>query len=95
MSIMSVALEVTLAALLAGCLFYCWRLDRKLSALRTSEANMRAAAAELTRSIAQAEGAIKAMRASVQDESRTPPASVSAVSGASARGVLARRGARQ
>lgn len=63
MSPVSVALEVMLAVLLVACLFYCWRLERKLNALRSGELGIRAAAAELNRAVAQAEAAIKALKA--------------------------------
>lgn len=64
------ALEIALAVLLVACLFYCWRLDRKLSALRKGEAGLRAAAAELTQAVTQAESAIKTLRAVAQESHR-------------------------
>lgn len=67
---MSVILEITLALLLVACLFYCWRLDRKLSALRNGEAGIRAAAAELNAAVMQADLAIKSLRAAAQESSR-------------------------
>jgi hypothetical protein len=67
---MSFALELLLATLLAGCLFYCWRLDRKLTALRDNEAGIRAAAAELNRAIGKAEVTIKALRAESKEPAR-------------------------
>jgi hypothetical protein len=67
MSPISIALEIMLAVLLIACLFYCWRLERKLNALRTGEQGMRAAAAELNRAVVQAEMAIKALKAATPD----------------------------
>jgi hypothetical protein len=93
MSLMSIALELLLATLLAGCLFYCWRLDRKLSALRNSEAGIRAAAAELNRAIAQAEIAIKGLRAQAQEPIREARARIEVASEPVVRPV-ARRGLR-
>ncbi|MBI1252297.1 MAG: hypothetical protein GC189_12595 [Alphaproteobacteria bacterium] len=62
MSPMSMALEGVLALLLAACLFYCWRLDQKLSALRNGQDGIRAAAAELNLAVTQANDAVKALR---------------------------------
>lgn len=70
MSPMSIALEVILAILLIACLFYCWRLDRKLSALRNSEQGLRAAAADLNKAIQQAEISIKSLRLAAQENAR-------------------------
>jgi hypothetical protein len=67
---MSTILEVTLAVLLLACLFYCWRLDRKLSALRNSEQGIRTAAAELNAAVLQADAAIKALRVVAQESGR-------------------------
>jgi hypothetical protein len=64
------ALEGMLAILLAACLFYFWRLDRKLSALRNGQDGVRAAASELAQATAQAEAAVRAMRAASQDAGR-------------------------
>ncbi len=64
------ALEGMLAVLLAACLFYFWRLDRKLSALRNGQDGVRAAAAELAQATAQAEMAVRAMRTTAQDAGR-------------------------
>ena len=48
MSPITLVLESALGILLAACLFYCWRLDRKLSALRNGQDGIRAAARRVT-----------------------------------------------
>jgi hypothetical protein len=70
MSPITMILEGLLAVLLAACLFYFWRLDRKLAALRTGQDGVRAAAAELAQATAQAEAAVRSMRASAQEAGR-------------------------
>lgn len=70
MSPITLSLEIVLALMLAACLFYFWRLDRKLSALRNGQDGIRAAAAELVQATAQAEGAVRAMRLSAQEAGR-------------------------
>jgi len=70
MSPITLSIEIVLAVLLAACLFYFWRLDRKLSALRTGQDGVRAAAAELAQATAQAEAAVRAMRVGAQEAGR-------------------------
>lgn len=70
MSPMTMALEGLLALLLAACLLYCWRLDRKLAALRTGQDGVREAAGELLQAVAQAENAVRTLRATAQDAGR-------------------------
>lgn len=70
MSPISLMLEGALAVLLAACLFYCWRLDRKLSALRSGQDGIRAAARELTQATAQAEAAVRALRVTADEAGR-------------------------
>jgi len=70
MSPITMILEGLLAVLLAACLFYFWRLDQKLAALRTGQDGVRAAAAELAQATAQAETAVRSMRASAQEAGR-------------------------
>lgn len=70
MNPLTFALEGMLAILLAACLFYFWRLDRKLSALRSGQDGVLAAAAELAQATAQAETAVRALRATAQDAGR-------------------------
>ena len=70
MSPMTLALEIVLGVLMAACLFYCWRLDRKLSALRSGQDGIREAARELLESVSAAEAAIKNLRATAQDSGR-------------------------
>ncbi len=70
MSPVTLGLEITLAILLAACLFYCWRLDRKLSALRTGQDGIREAARELVESVASAESAVRTMRQTAHEAGR-------------------------
>lgn len=70
MSPMTLILESALAVLLAACLFYCWRLDRKLSALRTGQDGIREAARELMESVTAAEMAIRNLRAASNEAGR-------------------------
>jgi hypothetical protein len=70
MSPITLTLESLLAVLLAACLYYFWRLDRKLSALRTGQDGVRAAAEELAQATASAEAAVRTMRASAADAGR-------------------------
>lgn len=63
-------LEIVLALMLGACLFFFWRLDRKLTALRNGQDGVRAAAADLMQASAQAEAAVRAMRATAQDAGR-------------------------
>jgi hypothetical protein len=70
MSPITLGIEVVLALMLAMCLFYFWRLDRKLSALRTGQDGIRAAAAELVQATQQAESAVRNLRATAQETGR-------------------------
>ncbi|MGE0830516.1 MAG: DUF6468 domain-containing protein [Hyphomonadaceae bacterium] len=70
MSPMTIALEGLLALLMAACLFYCWRLERKLKALRDGQDGIRDAAAELVQAVTQADNAVRAMRVTAQEAGR-------------------------
>ncbi len=70
MSPISLVIELVLAVMLAACLFYFWRLDRKLAALRTGQDGIRAAAAELVEATQRAEIAVRTLRATAQDAGR-------------------------
>jgi Domain of unknown function (DUF6468) len=70
MSPISFALEGLLALLLCACLVFFFRLERKLAALRSGQDGLRAAAAELAQATAQAEAAVRAMRATAMDAGR-------------------------
>lgn len=70
MSPVTLVIESVLAIMLAACLFYFWRLDQKLTALRTGQDGALRAAAELAQATAQAEAAVRAMRATAQDAGR-------------------------
>jgi hypothetical protein len=70
MSPIALMLEIVLAVMLGACLFYFWRLDRKLTALRNGQDGVRAAATELMQATAQAEAAVRALRLTAQDSAR-------------------------
>jgi hypothetical protein len=70
MSPIAFAIEIVLALMLAACLFYFWRLDRKLNALRTGQDGALRAATELAQATAQAEAAVRSMRATALDAGR-------------------------
>lgn len=70
MSPIQLVLEGVLALMLAVCLFFFWRLDRKLAALRSGQDGVREAAVELVQATAQAEAAVKAMRMSALEAGR-------------------------
>jgi hypothetical protein len=70
MSPIAFAIEIVLALMLAVCLVYFWRLDRKLQALRSGQDGALAAAAELAQATAQAEAAVRALRATAQETGR-------------------------
>src|SRR6185436_19263810 len=64
------AIEIVLALMLGACLFYFWRLDRSLQALRSGQDGALKAAAELANATAQAEAAVRALRVTAQDTGR-------------------------
>ncbi|MBX3430205.1 MAG: hypothetical protein KF779_11555 [Hyphomonadaceae bacterium] len=70
MSPITLVLEGLLAVMLAVCLFFFWRLDRKLQALRNGQDGALRAAAELAQATSQAEAAVRAMRLTAQDAGR-------------------------
>lgn len=70
MSPITLALEIVLALMLGACLFFFWRLDRKLAALRTGQDGVRAAASELMQATAQAEAAVRSLRVTAQESGR-------------------------
>lgn len=70
MSPITLVLEGILAVMLAACLFYFWRLDQKLGALRSGQDGALRAAAELAQATGQAEAAVRAMRSTAQDAGR-------------------------
>lgn len=70
MSPVALVLEGVLAIMLAACLFYFWRLDRKLNALRTGQDGIRAAAAELVQATTQAEAAIRTLKITAAEAGR-------------------------
>jgi hypothetical protein len=70
MSPVALTLEIVLAVMLAACLFYFWRLDQKLAALRNGQDGVRAAASELAQATTQAEAAVRALRLTAQESGR-------------------------
>jgi hypothetical protein len=70
MSPITLTIEALLAIMLAACLFYFWRLDRKLTALRSGQDGIRAAAAELVQATLQAENAVRTLRLTAAEAGR-------------------------
>jgi hypothetical protein len=70
MSPITLAIEIVLVLMLGVCLFFFWRLDRKLAALRSGQDGALKAAAELAQATAQAEAAVRSMRTTAQDAGR-------------------------
>jgi hypothetical protein len=70
MSPITLTLEIALALMLGACLFFFWRLDRKLAALRSGQDGVRAAASELMQATAQAEAAVRSLRVAAQESGR-------------------------
>ena len=70
MSPITLVVDLMLAALLAACLFFFWRLDRKLLALRTGQDGVLKAAADLAQATAQAEAAVRSLRLTAQEAGR-------------------------
>jgi hypothetical protein len=70
MSPLTLGLEGLLAVLLAACLFYCWRLERKLTAFRNGQDGIRVAARELLESVAAAEEAVRSLKQTAQEAGR-------------------------
>lgn len=66
----SLVMEAVLAVMLAACLFYFWRLDRKLAALRTGQDGIRSAAADLVNATVAAEAAVKSLRLTAHEAGR-------------------------
>lgn len=70
MSPIALTLEGVLALMLSACLYFFWRLDKKLGALRSGQDGIRAAAAELAQATAQAEAAVRSLRLTAQETGR-------------------------
>lgn len=70
MSPITLVIEVVLAVMLGACLFFFWRLDQRLKALRSGQDGALRAAAELAQATAQAEAAVRTLRATAQDAGR-------------------------
>ncbi|GAN00248.1 hypothetical protein U91I_03913 [alpha proteobacterium U9-1i] len=70
MSPLALTLEGLLALMLAACLFFFWQLDKKLTALRTGQDGVRQAAIELAEATAQAETAVRSLRATAMEAGR-------------------------
>ena len=70
MSPISLTLEGLLAVLLGACLFFFWRLDRKLAALRNGQDGVRAAVTDLMQATANAEAAVKGLRLTALETGR-------------------------
>ncbi|WP_135210924.1 DUF6468 domain-containing protein [Vitreimonas flagellata] len=85
MSPITLAIEVVLAIMLAACLFYFWRLDRRLAALRTGQDGVLRAAAELAQATVQAENAVRALRMTAQEAGRDLQARINDAKGTAER----------
>jgi Domain of unknown function (DUF6468) len=59
---LALGFEVLLAVLLGVTVFFCWRLDRRLNALRTGQNNMRDAVHDLIKATDQAQACIVGLR---------------------------------
>lgn len=70
MSPITLVIEGVLALMLAACLFYFWCLDKRLQALRSGQDGVLRAAAELAQATAQAEAAVRSLRATAQEAGR-------------------------
>lgn len=70
MSPVVLTIEVVLAFMLAACLYFFWRLDINLKALRSGQDGALRAAAELAQATAQAEAAVRNLRATAQETGR-------------------------
>lgn len=70
MSPIALTLEGVLALMLAACLYFFWRLDRKLAALRSGQDGIRAAAAELVQATTAAEAAVRSLRTTALETGR-------------------------
>jgi len=61
---LALGFEILLALLLLVTVFYCWRLDKRLNALRTGQDGMRDAVTELIKATTHAETCIAGLRQS-------------------------------
>jgi len=59
---LALGFEILLALLLLVTVFYCWRLDRRLNALRNGQDGMREAVTDLIKATSQAEACIQGLR---------------------------------
>lgn len=69
-SALGLALDLALMTLLAACLFFCWRLDQRLSRLRAGQDGMREAVAELAEASRHAEAAVRGLRLAAGEAGR-------------------------
>lgn len=80
-------LNLTLLGLLGACLVFCWRLDRKLSHLRSGQDGLREAAQELTEATRHAESAVRNLRSTAMEAGRDLQARIDEARGLSDRGA--------
>ena len=81
---------MTLMALLAACLFFCWRLDQRLSRLRAGQDGLKETVAELAEASRHAEAAVRGLRATAAETGRELQARID-----EARGLTDRLGGRR
>lgn len=67
---MGLFLDLTLMTLLAACLFFCWRLDQRLSRLRAGQDGLKETVSELAEASRHAEAAVRALRATATETGR-------------------------
>ncbi len=66
---LTLGLEILLALLLLVTVFYCWRLDRRLNALRNGQDGMREAVQDLITATEQAQSCIAGLRETANQSS--------------------------
>ncbi len=67
---LALGFEALLAVLLLLTVFYCWRLDRRLNALRQGQDGMRSAVQDLVNATIKAETCIQGLRANANESGK-------------------------
>jgi hypothetical protein len=70
MSLASLIFEATVAVVLVFAASLCWRLDRRLTALKSGQDGVRAAVTELAQATARAQASVAGLRAVSEDAGR-------------------------
>lgn len=87
-------LDVTLIGLLACCLVFCWRLDRRLAKLRSGQDGLKETVMELAEASRHAENAVRSLKAAAAESGRELQARIDEARGLSDR-LGGGRGARR